>query len=246
MKKKWLISLIVTLAALQTVKAQEEQVALPPNFALAKMPAFSKWQIVFSYEDDKSVAAGSTPGSVKDPLIRPRQVTITRTNPFWQAVMVETNGETQECWGAGSLDFFKPTPESRPIELQYHGADRYGNAPKFDIGGYTRFLCNYSLSDFPDLEWVSPRTYVGGQKGILIFRKGSGNETTTAVIAADTFYPVSWTKDKEIRTFRILSPPTDRITLPADAAKILEEVKHVEALGGYVPPRPPNAVPPLP
>jgi hypothetical protein len=35
-------------------------VPLPPGFALGKIPAFAKWQIVFSYDDDnKSSAAGA-------------------------------------------------------------------------------------------------------------------------------------------------------------------------------------------
>src|ERR1700722_14084883 len=165
MKKTWLIFWIVSaLAGFQAADAQEEQITLPPDFALGKMPAFSKWQILFSYDEDKPAGGAVVPAvmGVK-PALRARQVTVTRTDSLWHAIVVNTDGSTQECWGEGEFVYFRPDPRNQPLE--FHD-DR-----RVDFGGSSRFAISYDQGDFPDLAWVSPKTYIGGQKGIFVFQE---------------------------------------------------------------------------
>jgi hypothetical protein len=235
MKKTWLVFLVISaLAGVQAADAQQGQaVPLPPGFALAKMPAFSKWQIIFSYDDDKPATAGvaapaATPGTGKEaaPPPRPRQVTVTRTDPVWHAVLVNTSGGTKECWGDGDFMYLKPTSESEAVPLF--------NNSQFSMSDSSRFVSNVQ-GGFPDLEWVSQKTYVGSQKGVFIFQEG-GDDGAKAWIAADTCYPISWKKGKETRMFQILAPPTEALVLPADIAKISQISKRIHDNNNYAPP----------
>ena len=240
MKKTGLIFLaIFTLAAFQAADAQQEQVPLPAGFALGKAPAFSKWQIVFSYDDDKSAAAGAaapagTTGAGKGavpgtpaPPPRPRQVTVTRTDPLWHAVLVDTNGGTKECWGDGEFMYLKPVSESQAVPLL--------KGSRFGMNDSSRFVAN-AQGDFPDFDWISPKTYIGSQKGMFIFRE-EGENGAMAWIAANTGYPISWKKGKETRMFQILPPPTEQLTFPADVAKTSQISRRIHEYNNYAPPQ---------
>ena len=236
MKVTWLIlGVISTLAAFQTADAQQEQLTLPPNFSLGKMPAFSKWQIVFSYDNDKPAGEAAVPAAngFKATSLA-RQVTVTRTNSLWHAIVVDTDGTSQECWGEGDFVYYKPNSTSPP--LGFHNDKRLG------FGGSSRFATSYPQGDFPDLAWVSPKTYIGGQKGLFIFREG-GDTGATAWIAADTWYPVSWKKGKETRVFHVLAPPTDPITFPSDIAKMADETRRINNINKIATPKPPPPPP---
>jgi hypothetical protein len=240
MKKPFLIvSVVAALGMFQAAYAQSEQPALPPGFALAKPPAFSKWQIIFSYDDDKSAAGGgdasaAAAGTGKVPGAgvpsQSRQLTVTRTAAYWQAVLVTATGETRECWGDGETAYFKPSSEASMLVLVKHR-----DSDRFNVDSYSALISNYNQLDFPDLDWISPQTYLGVQKGMLIFQQGENG--AMAWVAADTRYPISWKKGKETRIFQFLSPPTDVLTLPVEVAKISLELKRGHQIDNSAPPQ---------
>jgi hypothetical protein len=242
MKKTWLVFWMVSaLAGFKAADAQEEQLTLPPDFALGKMPAFSKWQILFSYDDDKPAAGAAAPApkGVKA-APRARQVTVTRTDPLWHAIVVNTDGTTQECWGEANFLYFRPASGGQPFE--FHSDSRV------NFGGSSNFITNYAQGDFPDLAWISPKTYIGGQKGIFVFqesedKRNKGDKGAMAWVAADTRYPISWKKGNETRVFHILTPPTDQITFPPDIAKMAQQARIIENINNFTPPPPPPPPP---
>src|SRR3984957_3656786 len=160
MKTKWLIVVFLCGLTIFRVAAQEEQLSLPPDFAIAKTPAFSKWEVTFSFGEEKTTATGdSAPPSVnvangKNAPIHPKQLTVTHTNPLWHAALLMTDGNTMECWGDGQMAYLVLPTTPKPMALGKNGFRRY------DLGGFTKFICDYNQIDYPDVEWISPQTYI--------------------------------------------------------------------------------------
>jgi hypothetical protein len=227
MKMKCLTIGFLSALIMLRAGAQEEQLSLPPDFALAKAPAFSQWKVTFSFTEDTAAATGggaspaanATDG--KNAPLHPKQLTVTRTAPIWHAVLVMTNGNIMECWGDGHWAYMVPTPTSAAIALSPHGS-----TGRYDMGGYSELICDYNQFDYPDLDWISPQTYVGSRKGVFIFREKNANGAT-ATIAADARTPVTWTNGFETRVFRFLPPPADKLVFPEGIGKISADLKRL-------------------
>jgi hypothetical protein len=237
MKMKCLMMGFLSALAMLRAGAQEEQLSLPPDFALAKAPAFSQWEVTFSFKEETAAATGGgAPPAANVPAgknapIYPKQLTVTRTAPIWHAVLVMTNETTAECWGDGHWAYMVPTPTSSAIALSPHSS-----TGRYDMGGYSKLICDYDQIDYPDLEWISSQTYIRSGKGVFIFREKSENGAT-ATIAADARTPVTWTNGIETRVFRFLPPPTDMLEFPEGIGKISAELKHLHDLNSETVPQ---------
>lgn len=240
MKPLALFTLLMA-AVLQAAEPNLRQEPLPPGPLLQRIPDFSSWRVNFFYAQDKIKSAdGKSPDyPARDDTFflpaLPRTLVITRTKPRWLVVIKDVKGNSleQSCDG----------------ERQYvSGALGQGNDPvgAFMInkdpfsGDWGKFM-DFSLCDFPDLEWVSKQTYKGIQsdngRDFLVFESNG----MSAWIDLTTRYPVLWKKEGERRTFQQLAPPTKMVDLPAQAAALAEAIK--KDLARLKRPGPPKMLP---
>ena len=207
-----------------------EKTPLPPGPWVARMPAFSAWRILFSYASDKPSAKSATGGEkAKTSGGLPRLVAVTRTRPLYHVAYTQVSGQTSELWFDGSQSFLQ-TPDHPAPFLPSRNA---GNGP--DIPPYL----DYSRVDFPNLEWVSPQTYLGSLQGenvtYLVFRQGSAGPMV--YINADTRLPVRWQLNGDIRSFEYPTAPTDRLALPPAVSEASKVVHRMQEVTSHVPPR---------
>lgn len=219
MKKRNLIAaFLAVLAAVsptdQSLMAADpavEQAPLPGGPLLNAGDDFSAWQITYSYASDKPSATGKpSPPPIPAPL---RTLTLTRTKPFWHAEAIDISGGKMDQWCNGALRLV--VVGDRPPGLPPSGANFAAKFP------------NFSAISFPDMDWISPSTYVGmqllGLNKCMVFSKGD----MKAWIDLETRFPVSWQLGStETRTFRQLPPPDGMLTLPPDVSKVFASLNH--------------------
>lgn len=240
---------------------------LPPGPILLPLADMCAWRILFSYGNGPA-GAGNTANAANAGKLAPgtkglpQMVSVVQTKPLWHTTIVTMDGKRIECWGEGGDVCYlilgageKPTvlmkhstamvpeltgqlgPNGKPTTvMKLEGGD-------FEGGPGSKYLFSPGQgSIFPDMDWLSPQTYVGLQQGALVFREqGSGG--AEAQIKADTRFPVSWTKGNEVRTFQLLPAPQDTLVLPPDVARVAAEFQQAEAEVKAVPPLP--IIPPI-
>jgi len=197
-----------------------ERVPLPAGPLLGRLADFSAVQTTYAYASDKMKPATATPAphflsyKPSDPA---RSVTLTRAKPTWHVSRVDINGNSVDEWSEGTDIYCLAS--GLPDPLLQNTSDPTG-------------FPDYNKVDFPDMEWISPKTYQGVQamKGhpCLVFKIAetvTGIETT-AWIDLETRLPVQWQRGNETRTFRQLSPPTDILRMPSAIAAFIAVRKH--------------------
>lgn len=208
-------------ANVQTRAAEKPPLSAGP--LVAKAPATSTLQIVFTYSGEKPA-----PGVIGKPAAgqpgasTPRQITVIRTPPLWYAVQVDCGGKTSECWCKGESHFVRLAGQKTPTAM---GSDSAVLAP---------LLVKNDNDNFPDVAWVSPASYIGTQQfgGRLCFVfQESGSDGAMVWIDAASRYPVQWRKSGEVRTFSFLAAPTEKISLPPDLAKVCDEMDRIREIG---------------
>jgi hypothetical protein len=233
---------------------------LPPGPILPQLPDMCAWQILFSYSNGPTGTSNAGKPTPETEGL-PRMVTITQTKPLWHSIIVTMDGKRIECWGTPEVCYLisgageKPTvlrknpvemvpvpsaklgPNGRPVSMTMKsvGGD-------FEAGVDSKYLFNPAQGNFPDMEWLSPQTYVGLQQEAFIFRQ-QGTGGAEVRIRADTRFPVSWTKGNEVRTFQLLPTPQEALVFPPDVASVAAEFARVEALINAPPPL--RTIPPL-
>jgi hypothetical protein len=227
MKKRNLIAALLTVFAalflgdqgLVAADPAVEPTPLPNGPLLDAGANFSAWQIVYSYASDKPSAGGKPPQAPPKPppgtfsTLPPRTITVIRTERLWHSETIDTSGEKMDQWFDGLVRFF--VENGIPPELPPSGSQFAARYP------------NFSAIGFPDMDWISPSTYLGTQtmnsRPCLLFSKGD----MKAWINLETRFPVRWQRgDAETRTFRQLPPPTEMLTLPPDVIKASGQIKH--------------------
>jgi hypothetical protein len=91
--------------------------------------------------------------------------------------------------------------------------------------GYNPAFLDYSSSDFPDIDWVSPKTYLGTQSGTIYWVFKQGDDGTMAWIDLTTRLPARWQRGNEIRVFKFLPPPTEPLQLPRRCRRPLRRLE---------------------
>jgi len=230
MKRRNLIAAFLAVLAVAS-PADQSLLAAGPAVAPTPLPDgpllnaggdFSAWQITYSYASDKPSATGkpppaptpTPPGNIS--FLPPRTVTLVRTKPLWHAVAIDIAGGKMDQWCDGSVRFF--VENGIPPELPPVG------------GPFDKKFPNFSAMGFPDLDWISPSTYLGTQtldtNKCMVFSKGD----MKAWIDLKTRFPVRWQQGGETRAFRQLPPPDGMLTLPPDISKISDALKKDAAL----------------
>lgn len=192
---------------------------LPPGPLLQKMADYSAMQITYSRPDDQAKLAASAkappPAPTFFPTVPIRKLTLTRTKPIWHAVRVDIYGNSVGKWYDGAEYFYEVAGISQPLYCD----------TKVD-GFRSAAVPDFSRCDFPDMDWVSPQTYVGveamGAGKCLVFKKGD----MTAWIDLESRFPVQWKQGVETRTFQQLAPPTEPLVLPLKIAALAAALKY--------------------
>ena len=134
---------------------------LPPGPILSKAPDFSSWQITFTYSppgQNGSAASATSKGPTGPGSTLPVLLTVTRTKPEWHAALTDASGNKKEVWYNGDVRF---VVGPKPKDLYVIGALEPGYSnPYLEYG---------SGPDFPDMNWVSPQTYLGTQTGTTLW-----------------------------------------------------------------------------
>lgn len=236
MKKTYLIlgalffGLIPTPIIATPTPVCDPTIALPPGPILEKQPDFSAWRIVYSFGK-----AESKPGSPASPgggaqesapsSHQPKTFTMTRTKPLWHAVLIDVSDVKNETWYDGATRFNQGAAPSSFVPITNGDSGGQGLKDYFSNG-----------EEFPDVEWVSPATYLGVEKstGYRVFQQSGGG----AVLWVDstTRHPVRWQKEGETRVFQFLPAPTDPLTLPPNVTKISRALKHLDEMSRAAPP----------
>jgi len=241
--KKLLFTLLVlsVSSALRGDDAALQMAPLPNGFSLARLPAYAKWEILFSYPDDKDPSATSAgtagAGDTEAPpvMARPRLVTVTRTDPIWHAVMTDTAGATRDSWGDGLYVYLQPLGADSPVPVSTQSHVK-------NWSGSMLFLTCYNGADFVDTDWISPATYVGKRANMFVFRQ-AGEAGWEVSVDENTRLPVLWKQGKVTRTLRVLDAPTGMQQMAPAVRKMSADLRHFHQ-ASIAPPRPRDSLPP--
>jgi hypothetical protein len=138
--------------------------------------------------------------------------------------MEDAGGTKHETWFDGSRPYVQ-----------------VGDPPKF-VPGFKSTSGDQSSRNyfgneesFPDVEWVTPKTYLGVEKssGYWVFQQSSNGALFWVNPA--TRFPVRWTKNGQVRVFQLLPAPTQPLTLPSAVVRTSQELKHLEDLSRVAP-----------
>jgi hypothetical protein len=196
---------------------------LPSGPLLRRQANYSKWQILYNYPEAKVKAnAGGkqkSPSDVHgaDLSEMPRSITITRTRPLWHAVTVFLSGNILEQGGDPDCNLVLP------------GGNGAAFSAPTDADGHLLGFADFSKVDYPDMDWISPQTYVGEQViagGIscLVFQNGSVDPITVWV-NKETRFPVLWKQGEVTRTFQQLPPPDRPLEFSPGLNKLFQGIK---------------------
>jgi hypothetical protein len=210
----------------RSADASLERTALPQGPLLNRLPDFAMYEIDFTYSSDGKQAPPKPSLSVVA-VMPPRKVTVTKTKPILHTLVVDTLGRSLESWFDGTTAYIQSAGNSGPYAFS---TDK--------IGSVSRFL-NVGQNDFPDVDWVSPATYVGlqpmGNGSCLVFSDKTGGAKVW--VDAASRFPVRWEKNGEVRTFKLLQAPTESLELPENIAKIRKELQVVRENNSRLPAR---------
>lgn len=202
----------------QDSQGNAEKPPLPPGPLLKRIADLSTWKVSYVYPQDQSKSDikpyDSLPWSKDLSLPAPtRSITILVAKPKWLATTVDVKGNQLVQCSDGVADYCYVSTTKAVGTLPY---DQSGNPPAN--------LINFQRADFPDLDWISPATYVTLKKtesgGYMIFQK----DDMTAWIDLETRWPIQWQKGKEIRKFRQL-PPSPAIVFPPEIEELAKLVR---------------------
>jgi hypothetical protein len=241
MKKLLFTLLLLSISfAVRGDDAPLQMAPLPTGFSLSRLPAQAKWEILFSYPDDKTpnTKAAGTAGAAdagSPVMARPRLVTVTRTDPIWHAVMTDTAGATRDSWGDGLYVYLQPPGADSPVPVSTQTHVKYWS-------GSMLFLTCYNGADFVETDWISSATYVGKRGNAFVFRQ-AGDAGWEVSVDASTRLPVLWKQGQVTRTLRVLDTPAEMQELSPTVAKMSADLQHFHQ-ASVAPPRPRDSLPP--
>lgn len=219
---------VVLLLAPTLLRADPDYIKtpLPPGPILATPPDFAKWQILFTYAPaSASGNGGSSADSFTPPpagSLLPKSVTVTRTKPLWEAVLVDGRDQVTTCIFDGFVSFLQsPGNVAAPITDPVHTP-----LPR---------MLDLSHRNFLDMDWVSTSTYLGTEKSTsyLVFQEGPAG--TMVWIDGSTHLPVRWQRGDQVRTYQFLSAPEQPLQLPEDIAKLSLQWRHIRDVTSHLP-----------
>ncbi|MBE2203416.1 MAG: hypothetical protein IAE94_03610 [Chthoniobacterales bacterium] len=208
----------ILLSLLSAGVAFAQQPVPPAGPLLKRAPDFSSWIVTFS--------VSRTPGTEPDPaageLPPLRKIQVVKTGDIRHAVLVDAEGRRTEMWAAPGIQAFLRPDWKEPLLTD-------------GVNAFDALFVNFSTSDFPGFEWISPRNFRGvekaGNRECLVFQdKVAHADATTgeaapmqmAFVDLSTRLPVKLDNGGEIANYRFENPPTARLIVPPDVVSAIE------------------------
>lgn len=223
---------------------------LPAGSLLRPAAEFSRWEITFTYTDDKKKDSASekseaantknhsaTPDAVPDSSSnRPRKILVTKTKRIIHIEQTDMSNRKSDAWFNGSTKYMKDPSGSAWMPLDPVSVAHTGQAVNYDP---------LPASGFRGLELVKDSNYAGsieyGGTTCLVFVLGGykkvnlqdgakglkqlDTEEKCVYIGSETRLPVAVRTRGELQSFHFDSQPTAMQTLPAD---LLAEIKQAD------------------
>jgi len=208
-----------------------ESAPLPAGPLLKPLEKYSEWKTTYTYRDAKKASAPAAEnipaaaGTEKPPL-RIQTVTVTRTGTFWRAVTVDTQGGSMSQYSDGT-DEYTMEPGAQYPSLPINDSlgkriNKFAGTERAQI-----MQLDYSLTNFADMDWISPATYQGletrNTRKFMVFRK----DDLSVWIDLETRVPVEWRRGmEEMRSYQQLpTPAQDAIVFPESVRKLMAAQK---------------------
>ena len=240
------------LAILYAQKPAEiESSPLPSGALLVRAPSLARWQITSSSESAPSAspaAASSLPQPSLPRAAEVRQITVTKSGmAYYREVLFDDSSELDEWWVAGVQVTQK---KGHPGLLVSHQTG--------DL-----FYMNFVSSDFPEFDWIGPKTYIGIQKlggrKCLVFKsqiqrvpevamRGMSPEElmsaqkdlqpVMAWIDLETRLPLQFATEGKKETYTFLLPSSGPLVLPSAVEKEIIALAAIKAQANRRAPHP--------
>ncbi len=218
--------------------------AVPNGLLLKAAPAFSEWEITFTYPQDLPDAIAA---QRKDSLYQrgPRRSVVTKTQNILREVILRVNGEKVERWQIDrTVYIFAPQAGFWAMYgPEFHRNNRDGDSEKLPL----------PESGFSGLNWISAETFAGnlsenGREFLIFVPVDSGpidlsdvkalkNLSTIAFVDAYTRLPVSVRENGIQKAFVFRNAPSQKLSPPADLATDLKRAAEIEAKSNIAPGR---------
>ena len=118
---------------------------MPPGELLkARAPEFTRWSVVYR----PGSKWGKNPGAHQ--ITRLQQVIVTKTKSIYWEQIVTAKGEAKEKWCVGEVQYL--VGPQRTLSTTDRAAFQRGAAMEDNF-------TDYSQTDFPGVEWVSPKNF---------------------------------------------------------------------------------------
>ncbi len=254
MNRALLVLMILMLG--RTVKAQEPAAAdsstataprpaLPSGPLLQAAPAFSRWEINFTYPEEP----GKKEKSPANPETLPRQIITTKTDKIIHEVTTYLSGKQTDKWYSDKLQYEKATGTN-----SWRVKTGSITNKSYDDGTYVP----YPATGFRDLDWIGPGAYIGtipaGNRSCLVFSKFDASkislsdpntqkkvletQQTIAFIDAETRFPITMREGKVVRVYHFTEPPAGMQAFPVDLAGEIKKGQDAQTRLMQLPPRP--------
>jgi len=220
--KRFLPALLAAFFPLSLSQAGREEnlepAPLPAGPLLKRAPDFSAWAVTYTYPKLKDDDASHLSAQV----IRLQKLAVTKTKAIYHEAITFTDGSSRESWRVGALQV-SPTPGSGKLAI--YDPSSFPSTSSGQLISNPSVYTDYSCTDFPGLEWVSPHTYVGllrtEDSAFLVFRDSS--TSTTAYIDLQTRLPNHLESPERSAVYSFGTPPLVMQQLPQEIGNLLEK-----------------------
>ncbi len=211
MKWPYLVLAVCGIAlAISTVAAQNAP--LPPikTPTLQRAPELASWTISFKYSNAGTAQHRRTD---PDPV---QSITVTKAGTTYREQIAHASGQTGEKW------IF----EDAQLQIVKGGFVVIVETPS--TGKSSPEFNDYNTCDFGGMEWVSPSHFRSAQpyqgRAAYLFEVPKGQGKATAVLSADTQWPLLYSDEEVTCTYTFNAPPQE-LTPPEKILTILKKHK---------------------
>lgn len=257
--KVHLLTLLLPLVFSGLVWGQTDglkKIPFPGGVFPGNAPNYAKWTLTVTTQDSPKPAAGQ--GALANGSSNPKPadpgrtvVTVEKTLPIRCVTINSTGSGKTTVWCVDELQFQQEPANQNPTLFT----------------GASLSYINFSVTDFPELSWISGRNFAGMRetdgRQLLVFqekraalagsiipnrgdlREGQATGTSApgllefeALVDAVTRLPVSMRKGRQNYAYKYEEPPVSILKLPANIADMLEvEKTRIQRLARTLPGR---------
>lgn len=231
--KQWILitgwlGMVFTAAAQQGNPNPPVAGEIPKGPLLRRAPELAAWTITISHAQAQSGNADGSPA--KTMPVEIQALFVTKSGKIYREERHYTDGSRIELWRIGAMQISEK-PDTGEVVIFEPSESMLG---LLDPEAYTE----YSKTDFPGLDWISKRNYVGIQKvgtvDCLTFSaskeidRGEGakgppvRSTIVAWIDRETRLPVCIQSGGRKVVFTFVKPPQTTLALPPKLQSFLD------------------------